>query len=102
MNSVNEIGNLTADPELKYLPGKGTAVTTFTIAVNDSFKDHTNFFDVKAFGKTAENIAKFFEKGKPIGITGKFEQERWEAKDGGKRSKVAIICEQFSFIGKKE
>ncbi len=103
MNQVIIIGRLTADPELKYTAGKGTALATFTVAVDDRFdNEHTNFFDVTAWGKTAENICNFFVKGKAIGIVGRLKQERWDNKEGQKRSKVGIVLDSFDFIGKKD
>ena len=58
------------------------------------------FFDVTAFGKTAENIQKFFSKGSRILIDGSLDFQQWE-KDGQKRSKVGIKVNGFDFIDKK-
>jgi len=102
VNSVVQIGNLTADPELRYIKDSGKALVTFTIAVNERYSDHTNFFDCQAWDKTADNIANHFKKGKAIGVTGRLKQERWENKEGQNRSKIIIVVEQFDFIGKKD
>ena len=103
MNTITIICRLTADPEVKIVGQgeKAKAVATFTVAVDNRFNDEASFFDVNAWGKTAEVIANHVTKGQQIGITGRLEQQRWE-KDGQKRSKVIIVCDGFSFCGKKE
>ena len=107
MNSVNIIGTMTRDLELKYLPS-GVAVGSFAIAVNQDYKkqdgtkvEKTSFFDVKVIGKQSEIINQYFSKGSRIGITGELEQETWQDNQGQNRSKVVIKLEQFSFIDKK-
>ncbi len=97
---------MTKDCELKYTQS-GTAIGSFGIAVNKKIKnqsggydDKAMFFDVTAFGKTAENINKFFGKGSRILISGELDFQQW-GKDGQKRSKVGIVCHQFDFIDKK-
>ena len=107
MNSVNIIGTMTRDVELKYLPS-GTPIGSFAIAVNQYYKDKqgqkiekTSFFDVKVVGKQSETINQYFHKGSRIGVTGSLEQETWTAQDGNARSRVIIKLEGFSFIDKK-
>lgn len=107
MNSVNIIGTMTRDVEIKYLT-TGTAIGSFAIAVNQDYKDKngqkvekTSFFDVKAIGKQAETINQYFHKASRIGISGSLEQETWSAQDGTNRSRVIIKLEGFSFIDKK-
>jgi single-strand DNA-binding protein len=103
------MGNLTRDPELRVTP-KGTAICQFGIAVNRQFKgedgamrDDTTFVDVEAWGKTGENISKYFTKGKPIFVEGRLKLDSWEDKaTGQKRSKMKVVCEQFQFIGGKD
>lgn len=108
-NSYNRViitGNLTRDPELKTLPG-GTSVCRISVAVNESWKDKdgakresTAYVDCDFFGKTAEVIARFFERGRPILVEGKLKQDNWTDKQSGeKRSKLGVLGEQFSFIG---
>ncbi len=99
MNSLNLMGRFVADPDFKVVNSKELA--TFTLAVDDRFGGEASFFDCQSWGKTAENIANHFQKGKQIAITGRIKQERWE-KDGQKRSRVLVVVEQFSFVGKKE
>lgn len=107
MNSCNFIGNLTRDPELKYL-SNNTAVCDFGLAINEKVKkndqwvDAPVFLDIVAFGKTAENISKFFSKGKQIGLSCRARFEQWEDKQSGqKRSKVKFIVDRFYFTGIK-
>jgi single-strand DNA-binding protein len=100
------MGNLTRDPELKFLP-RGTAVCELSLAVNKVWKDdsgqkqeRTSFFGCSAFGSTAENLAKYFSKGKPILIEGELTQETWEDKETGKkREKTKVRVERFEFVG---
>ena len=107
MNNIQILGNMVRDCELKYAQS-GTAIGSFGIAVNKKIKnqsggydDKAMFFDVTAFGKTAENINKFFGKGSRILISGELDFQQWE-KDGQKRSKVGIVCHQFDFIDRKD
>ena len=84
VNNVTLIGRLTADPMLKYLPS-GSAVVEFSIAnnyyVSTKNANEVNYFDVVAFGKTAETISKYLTKGKQIAINGSLRQDRWQDKD---------------------
>lgn len=99
MNSLNIIGNLTADPQTRYMES-GLAVSDFGIAVNES-KDSVSFYSVNAYGKTAETIAKHFTKGRKIAISGHLKQNRWTAKDGTKRHEVIIIADRIDFVDAK-
>ena len=105
INSVNIIGRLTRDIELKSTSG-GLTIGKASIAINRRVKrggewtEEANFFDVVMFGKTAENIAKYAGKGKQIGISGELEQQRWE-KDGQQRSKIVIIANSVQLLGGK-
>jgi single-strand DNA-binding protein len=108
-NSVQLMGRLPRDPELKFLGG-GSAVCNFSIAVGRKYKtatgeqrEETSFFDCVSFGKGGELINQYFSKGKPIFVTGRMKQEVWEDKtNGGKRSKVVVIVDNFQFIGGKD
>ena len=105
-NKVILMGNLTRDPELKTLP-RGTAVCELSLAVNKTWKDdqgqkheRASFFGCVAFGSTAENLAKYFSKGKPILIEGELAQETWDDKETGKkREKTKVRVERFEFVG---
>src|SRR5437016_3383020 len=104
-NKVILAGNLTRDPELRYLP-KGTAVTEFGLAINRTWKtdagetkDETTFVDITAFARTAEVIAQYYKKGRPILIEGRLKFDQWDDKQTGqKRSKLRVVCDSFQFI----
>jgi single-strand DNA-binding protein len=106
MNRVIITGNLTRDIELRYT-SSGLVVTEFGFAVNDKVKkgndwvQETSFFDVVAFGSTAEVLNKYTEKGSPLLIEGRLKQESWTTQDGQKRSKVKVIADRMEFIGSK-
>jgi single-strand DNA-binding protein len=109
-NKVMLIGNLTRDPQLKYLPS-GTPVVELGMAVNRSWTDNqsgekreaTTFVDCKAMGKPAEIINQYMTKGRPLFIEGRLDYRQWEAKDGsGKRSKLEVFIENFQFLGSRE
>jgi single-strand DNA-binding protein len=105
-NKVILMGNLTRDPELRYTP-KGTAVAKLGLAVNSSWRnaegqqqDETTFVDVDAFGKQAETLGQYMQKGRPILIEGRLKLDQWEDKNTGQnRSKLGVILEKFSFVG---
>ena len=107
-NKVILMGNLTRDPQLKYLPTQ-TAVAEFGIAMNRKFKtasgedrEEVTFVDCAAFGRTGEVINQYFQKGKPIFIEGRIKYDSWEDKQGGgKRSKISVVVENFQFVGDK-
>ena len=107
-NKVILMGNLTRDPELRQTKG-GTSICRFSVAVNRSYnsqdgstRDETCFVEVDSFGRKAENIAKFFSKGKSILVEGRLRQENWEDKQSGqKRSKLLVVLESFEFVGVK-
>lgn len=108
-NRVILMGNLTRNPELKYLPSN-TAVCDIGLAVNERYQDkqsgewtdRPNFVDCTAFGKTAEALSKFFAKGRPILIEGKLRYEQWEDKQTGqKRSKLKVVVDQWNFCDSK-
>lgn len=104
-NKVLLMGNLTRDPELKYTP-KGTAIVEIGLAINRKWKSETGeakedvtFVDVSAFGRTAEVIAQYLKKGRPIMIEGRLKFDQWDDKQTGqKRSKLRVVCESFEFL----
>ena len=100
MNRVILMGNLTRNPEFKNIGT--TNVCNFGVAMNQKTQSgqETTFVDVSAFGKTAEAIAKYFTKGKPILIEGRLKLNEWADKTTGqKRSKLKVIAEKFYFCG---
>jgi single-strand DNA-binding protein len=108
-NKVILMGNLTRDPQLKYLPSQ-TAVAEFGLAMNRKFRtqqgedrEEVTFVDCAAFGKTADLINQYFTKGKPIFIEGRLKYDSWEDKQGGgKRSRLTVVVENFQFVGGRD
>lgn len=99
MNNVNIIGRITNDLEIRVV-GNDLKVLTFSIACNRRMreKEEVSFFEVTSWGRQAEVIATYFKKGHRIGISGRLKQDRFEDKDGNKRSKVSIVLVDFTFI----
>ena len=102
MNKVVIIGRPTKDPELKFAQGTGTAVTTFTLAVNRRFKKEgqpdADFIPVVVFGKTAEATANYSAKGKLISIAGHIQTRNYEGKDGVKHYVTEVLADEVEFI----
>lgn len=104
LNKVFLYGNLTRDPELKALPSGGQ-VANFGIATNRTYKDKsgakqeaTEFHNIVAFGRTAEVIAQYMKKGRPIFVEGRIQTRSWEGKEDGKKQyRTEIIVDTFQF-----
>ena len=105
LNSVNIMGNLTRDPELKYLPS-GKSVCSLSIANNRVYTSkgekvtEVSYFDVEVWGPAGENCAKYLSKGSGIIVEGRLKQDRWE-KDGKTQSRVRISAINIHFLPKK-
>lgn len=105
-NRVILVGNLTRDPELRYIPS-GTAVSDISIAVNDRIKcgdqwvDEVSFVDVTLWGRTAEIANEYLSKGSPLLVEGRLRQDRWE-KDGQKHSKLKVTCDRMQMLGSRD
>jgi single-strand DNA-binding protein len=105
-NRVILVGNLTRDPELRYIPS-GTAVSEIGLAVNDRVKrndqwvDETTFVDITMWGRTAEVANEYLSKGSPVLIEGRLKLDSWE-KDGQKRSKLRVVCERMQMLGGRD
>ena len=104
-NKVLLMGNLTRDPELRYIPS-GTAVANFGMAINRKFttrngekRDETCFVDVTLFGKQADTFCQYMSKGSPVFIEGRLHYDAWTDKDGQKRSRLRVVGERFQFMG---
>jgi len=103
INSVVLVGRLTRESEIRYTNG-GMAILTFSLAVGkrvkkgDKWEDDADFFDCKMFGKGAESVSNFLEKGKQVAISGTLSQSRWE-KDGQKYSRVEVIANTLQLLG---
>lgn len=102
MNKVVLIGRLTKDPELKYTPGTGTAVTTITLAVenyNSKTQEKTaDFIPVVLWGKQAENTAQYMLKGNQVAISGRISVRTYDAKDGTKRYVTEVVADMFNGV----
>src|SRR5579862_4139418 len=105
-NKIILLGNLTRDPQLKYLPSQ-MAVVEFGLAVNHKFRTKTGedreevlFIDCACFGKGGEVINQYCQKGKPLLVEGRLKYDTWEDKQGGgKRSKHSVIVDNFQLMG---
>lgn len=98
MNSVNLIGRIVNDLELKHTPN-GKAVLNFSIAVKRD-KDTTDFLDLVAWGTVAENISRYLNKGSQIGVDGSLQTRMYEY-NGQKRKTTEVKVDKFDFIGSK-
>ena len=115
MNNVVLIGRLTADPELRFLPGTGRAVANFTLAVDkDLSKDKRQEFEQKGkptadfirivvWGRQAENVANYMSKGKLVGVQGRIQTRTYESNEGHRAFIVEVVAEKVQFLeyGKK-
>lgn len=105
VNKVILIGNLGADPELKYTPS-GAAVCELRLATNDSWtgkdgqkQDRTEWHKVVVWNKLGEMCAKYLAKGRTVYIEGKITTEQWTDKEGNKRYTTKIIARDVTFLG---
>ena len=106
-NRVILMGNLTRDPELKYIQS-GTAVTEIGLAVNDRKKtpsgewiEETTFVEITLWGRIAEIVSEYCAKGRPILVEGRLKLDTWET-DGQKRSKLRVVGEQVQLLGSRD
>ena len=108
LNKVFLLGNLTADPELRYTP-KGTAVTDLRLAVNrvrtgegGEKQEETLFTDVTVWSKQAENASQYLSKGSPVLIEGRLQLDQWEdKKNGEKRSRLRVVADNVQFLNSR-
>ena len=100
MNKVVLIGNIVKDPDLRFTPSTGNAVTTVTLAINDGFgeKKKTYYIPVVIWGKTAEAVANNCVKGSKLGITGKITTRSYDAKDGTKRYITEVVADMVGGV----
>ena len=105
LNCVILMGNLVADPELKTTQN-GLSLISFRIAVGRDYakageERKTDFINVKAFGKTAEFIERYFHKGSSIAIQGSLQANNYDDKDGNKRVYYEVVVDRANFCGSK-
>lgn len=103
-NKVILLGNLTRDVEMRYTQG-GTAIGKLGLAVNRRYtqngetKESTCYVDLTAWGRQAEILSQYTSKGSQLFVEGRLEYSTWESKEGGKRSKLEVIVENFQLMG---
>jgi single-strand DNA-binding protein len=100
------IGNLTRDPELRYIPS-GQGVTTFTLAVNRTYlantgekKEEVSFIRIVVWGKRAEVCHEYLRKGSPVFVEGRLQSRSWDGPDGTKRSTIEVVAQSVQFLGR--
>ena len=100
MNNVVLIGRLTKDPELRFIPNSGKAVARFSIAVNREFsKDkEADFFNIVVWGKTAEYVANYSQKGRLIAINGNLRNNNYEDKNGTKHYTIEVVANRVEIL----
>jgi len=105
-NRVVLVGNVTRDPEVRYIPS-GTAVCDLGLAINDRIKrndkweDEVTFVDVTLWARTAEVAGEYLKKGSCVLIEGRLKLDTWETDDGAKRSKLKVIGERMQMLDRK-
>lgn len=104
LNKAMLMGRLTRDPELRYTQSN-LPVSSFSLAVDRTFKREgeptADFFNIVAFGKTAEFVSKWFTKGQQVLVVGRIQNRDWTDKEGNKRSSTDIIAEEAHFADTK-
>lgn len=105
LNNVIIMGRLTRDPELRRTQS-GTAVTSFTMAVDRDFKSQsgekeTDFIDVVAWRNTGEFAAKYLAKGRMAAVEGRIQVRDWQDKDGNRRKSVEVVADNVYFADSK-
>jgi len=102
LNRIALMGRLTRDPELRHTQS-GTAVASFSLAVERDFKDKTtgekptDFIDIVAWRQTAEFVSRFFTKGRMAVVEGRLQLRDWTDKDGNKRRTAEVIADNVYF-----
>lgn len=106
LNKVILLGNLTRDPELRYIPS-GTAVATFTVATNRAYtlasgekREEACFVRVVTWSRQAELCGQYLSKGSPVCIEGRLQSRSWETPDGQKRSTLEVVAQNVQFLGR--
>lgn len=105
LNKVFLIGNLTRDPELRYIPS-GSAVCSFTVASNRAYKtpsgekkEETSFVRVVVWGRMGEICSEYLKKGRSVFVEGRLQSRSWDGPDGQKRSALEVIALNVQFLG---
>ena len=105
-NKVQLIGNVGREPEIVNLES-GKKLAKFSVATNESYKiingeriTDTQWHNIVAWGKTAELVEKYVNKGKEVGVEGKLTNRSWDDKDGNKRYITEVVCNELLLMGK--
>jgi len=98
--TITMTGRMTRDPETTET--KTNSVTKFSIAVNGFKKDNVSFFDCEAWGKVGEIVQQHCEKGKQVVVAGTLRIDKWEDKEGNKRSKPVVNVRDVTLLGSKD
>lgn len=105
LNRIILIGNLTADPELRYTPS-GTARTRFSVAVNRQYKnasgqlqEEVTFVPIVTWGSQAENCANYLSKGRSVAVEGRLRIDSFENAEGERRKVVEVVASSVQFLG---
>ena len=102
LNRILLMGRLTRDPELRHTQ-TGTAVASFTLAVDRDFKDRnsgeraTDFIDIVAWRQTGEFVSRYFTKGRMAVVEGRLQMRDWTDKDGNKRRAAEVVADNVYF-----
>jgi single-strand DNA-binding protein len=106
VNKVILIGNLGADPELRYTPNGNRPVCSLRIATSEVFKDksgqrqeQTEWHRVTVWGEQAENCNKYLSKGRSVYVEGRLQTRTWDDKDGQKKYSTEVVAERVKFLG---
>lgn len=104
-NRVILAGNLTRNPELRYIPS-GQAVTNFTVAINRNYttqsgerREETSFIPIVVWGKQGETCNQYLTKGRAVLVEGRLQQHSWETQEGQKRSTIEVVADRVVFLG---
>ena len=107
LNKCMIIGNLGADPEMRYT-ANGNAVTTFRVATSRSYnsaegerREETEWFSVVTWNRLAETCAQYLTKGRQVYVDGRMQTRSWEGQDGQKRYRTELIAETVKFLGNR-
>lgn len=110
MNNVVLIGRLTRDPELRYIPNSGQAVSTFSLAIDKQLSKEkkqemesrnqptADFINIVVWGRMAENCANYLAKGRLVAVQGRIQSGSYEAKDGTKRYTTDVVAQNVEFL----
>ncbi len=103
LNLVVLIGRLTHDPELRYTPGNGTAVASFSLAVNRPFANkqgerEADFINIVTWDKLAENCANYLQKGRLVAVTGRLQIRSYDDREGVRRKAAEVVARDVRFL----